>query len=908
MGVVYKLKQEIIDFIIGQKRLDDRLSCRKISGIVKEKFQVDVSKSAVNAVIKQANLSSPVGRKSKSANKSQKFKIPEERKAQLLTSLQENLLPVYKEESLKLPEAKKDFSLPVTPKPEEPEKEEVIPLSAPPKEPEQLSKQEPCVSSEVESEQEKAEGMVSSSEEKQSVPADEKVAQDQPVVTPEEGVIGSCEETPPEIKKELAETLSRETEEPVSLPVPPQEEIPEQQPRPPAPLADEKPQPSALPEESPQFAPSSDEDQEKAEEESIRETEPLLRLMPDPLNPPKPVFEESAPAKDSIKEEPLEKRQEEKEQGPLPAGQEPMAQFPAAEEPREETSPQSPAVEEPVAREISPDASFEDAAQKEGKQKTDFKSPGDEVTEKTTPVDETTISTPPQEQTITPPNAMKETQAPEPSQSFDPSRAYVDDKIWTPDSTIFLKKKAPLAAVSDEENILYDHAGCFFLKAAEWELSHSPILGGILGKYTSGYLPFDLGAASEVLQHLKVFGIKDLEEVKSYDQPGIWKVNNLQKKLTYEMLTKLKDSIQVSKSLALTMTQEYAQIFSETSYLKMTLADTVSVFVDGQLKTLWPENAVHSIFTVPLNKSLVYLSENFIGNTRPVFFSHVPGYKNFAKQFYEMMWAFEDMPGKNIVKMAIFDTQKNEIAHFNIIPKKKRYFAVGAWPWQEECKKFIDEDIRLIKHFFHDGLSKEIYYSEIKTALGQPVAGQSVSVRVALLRETGLDWPVMAVVTNIPAQDMSMEEVIAQYLTHWPNFQEGHNDFSAKAEKASYGAVSMIPSADKVPLLEGDGCYNLLDGTGDIWRHVDFLLSAINNYCQRHFFPPHYEQLNFPTVKQRFYDLPGHIVKKQDCLMVRLLLPGGYAYRKDLEYALRRLNESNIRDYSNIRLMMGIEA
>lgn len=63
MGVVYKLTQRLKDFIIQQKTVDPSLGCRKIATLIEKKFKVKVSKSAINEIIKQLGLSSPVGRK-----------------------------------------------------------------------------------------------------------------------------------------------------------------------------------------------------------------------------------------------------------------------------------------------------------------------------------------------------------------------------------------------------------------------------------------------------------------------------------------------------------------------------------------------------------------------------------------------------------------------------------------------------------------------------------------------------------------------------------------------------------------------------------------------------------------------------------------------------------------------------
>jgi len=62
MAKYYKLNEEIKQFIIEGKRANPKLSCRSLTSLIKERFQVSLSKSLINNVIKQSNLSSPVGR------------------------------------------------------------------------------------------------------------------------------------------------------------------------------------------------------------------------------------------------------------------------------------------------------------------------------------------------------------------------------------------------------------------------------------------------------------------------------------------------------------------------------------------------------------------------------------------------------------------------------------------------------------------------------------------------------------------------------------------------------------------------------------------------------------------------------------------------------------------------------
>lgn len=94
MGVVYKLKQEVIDYILELKKLDENLSCRKISELASARFQRKISKSSINAILKDSSLSSPVGRRGRKRSREDKFKIPAHRKEQIFVNIPATILTV----------------------------------------------------------------------------------------------------------------------------------------------------------------------------------------------------------------------------------------------------------------------------------------------------------------------------------------------------------------------------------------------------------------------------------------------------------------------------------------------------------------------------------------------------------------------------------------------------------------------------------------------------------------------------------------------------------------------------------------------------------------------------------------------------------------------------------------------
>lgn len=122
MGVIYKLKSSIIDFILEKKKENPLISCRQLVPLIQEKFQIAVSKSSINAVIKEAGLSMPVGRRRK---KTSKQEIKPEQEIKLLKS------PAFANPPLLLGVKENLASVPlVSVPPEPPAKEEPKPISS----------------------------------------------------------------------------------------------------------------------------------------------------------------------------------------------------------------------------------------------------------------------------------------------------------------------------------------------------------------------------------------------------------------------------------------------------------------------------------------------------------------------------------------------------------------------------------------------------------------------------------------------------------------------------------------------------------------------------------------------------------------------------------------------------------
>lgn len=139
MGVVYKIKPEIVTFIISKKKEKPTLSCRGLVALVEKQFQTKLSKSSINAIIKDGGLSLPVGRRK--VKPRAEVKPSQELKA-ALSAAAESLKLVGPSPTEKIEEKSgKPIRIPPTPEPAKPielpqKPEEEAKPTPPPPEPE----------------------------------------------------------------------------------------------------------------------------------------------------------------------------------------------------------------------------------------------------------------------------------------------------------------------------------------------------------------------------------------------------------------------------------------------------------------------------------------------------------------------------------------------------------------------------------------------------------------------------------------------------------------------------------------------------------------------------------------------------------------------------------------------------
>ena len=455
------------------------------------------------------------------------------------------------------------------------------------------------------------------------------------------------------------------------------------------------------------------------------------------------------------------------------------------------------------------------------------------------------------------------------------------------------KIEAKIEHIEIKEDKIFDNMGSFFLKAMELELADAPILARMLDKDIRGEFFKELGFIDNILLYLPCFGIEDFSAISSYNGEGLWLLAQ-QKKIPFDSIFKYLKQLESIKGRSLTIHSKSTQVFQEVNFLKLFLEDDTVFYIDSQFKSVWTEPNTLSSFSSTYHKTISYINNLFLKNAQPIVLFTAAGYSSFSKIVSEFILACEAIPDKRIVKIELYGAQKKEIDKFLDVPSSfKRYFILGFWPWQREFIELIKQENRPIDSCYIEDINRDIYYNEGQMELVQHLVDKKIVLRFALLKDSPVSPARMGIITNIPLENKPMGEIVQLYLRRWPNMEEAYQDFLKRTQKSTSFDSKEAPSKENPPL---ESVHTLSGSAATIREDLNYILKQLNKYAQRYFFPPEYEDVDFSTMKQRFYSLPARLKRSKDRLLITLLVPEGYEFYKDLVYAIKRLNESDIRN------------
>src|SRR3989338_5351199 len=457
--------------------------------------------------------------------------------------------------------------------------------------------------------------------------------------------------------------------------------------------------------------------------------------------------------------------------------------------------------------------------------------------------------------------------------------------------TAFLRHVEDLRARrAQNKGIMREGTGCVFLKAAQWQLSRTSVLGGLLRKHIQESLPARFDAFCDVLPCLSLLGEYGSGQSGRPADHALWHLNGFDRPLSDPEISHWESVIgAVSPSIkfSLEYEKEKRQVFLEAKRFEFYLENDSRVVTDACLAGLGEEN-LPAGFSSCAQQAMTLLSHCVISNNRPSLFLSsasrpLGGKRQFSRDALDMVAALEGTEGKQFKKAAVFDSAGERVAEFSSFPRKKRFLMLGVWPWQEEFL-LLSKDIKMVEPFYDEATDRILCVAAgPATAFQKEWKMKEASLRSITVLPSPESAPIMVILTN--CADSAPTDIVAAFLRRWPNLDAGPAGRALRAEG--------ISGAGNAPVRSPQVIQNDLQDPSLVCRDWGNVLSK---YCQRHFLCEEFAGIDAASLISAFYSLPGYCVARQQALLISLCPPGAYSFLNELRQAVQRINEAGIMD------------
>lgn len=426
--------------------------------------------------------------------------------------------------------------------------------------------------------------------------------------------------------------------------------------------------------------------------------------------------------------------------------------------------------------------------------------------------------------------------------------------------------------------------GAILLKATDYLIRGSynitEAIKNRLNRLENGLL-----AKTESLIYLPLFD-KDLS--------GLWSL--VDKELSLEGILSYLNELQSVRTIHSDISRIISNTLQEVRCIKISCLNGNIFYLDGQMHTVWSTPYLPYDFSATIYNVKGYINRYFFKDGPLVLFT-APEYDIPTKEFFNFILSL-DTKEKTIAKLTLYGNKLEELEVIPLEQGKRRFFVFGFWPWQFVEYRKINK-IGEFKPFYVQAQQKDFYVAEIEIELSQPLEKQSLTLRGCALKTTPTEKTRLVILSNLASEAVNFKDLADIYLGHWPNLEEGFQDFSRKIELFTYTAASQRFFSPESLNLDSES-------SQDVRALLNNYLKALDLYVRWHFLPVGYEDSDFPTINERFYSLKVRLKREKDYLLATFQPPKGFPFLKELEYACRRVNEKEIIDSEHKRLQLSI--
>lgn len=701
--------------------------------------------------------------------------------------------------------------------------------------------------------------------------------EEKPLLEKEESQLSQEIKPPLEIKEEPAPTI--ESKEEIT------EKPPEVLPQEPVVLGESK---EAVPEKE-EVAEQAK--QEEAEEKPIKEEPEVI-----------PEIQETTVGKEEISEQKKEEPKEEIISTPeteaekenvgqieeiaakeeTVGSEEPVVSSPEAEI---ESEPKTEPIQEPVSAEKPVEQEQKEQIQPKEEQKEAESS----ATAGSIPV-EPTESLPPEE--VTPPPEPEKPQIPEPvkaeeiKEPLPPAQEEVlPEHLESQEQPVAEEKQAfeaeEISPAKAATPIEINNAGLVFLKAAD-------NLMGVTRSITELLRDSGLSLASDTQEKIEFILYKQISGFSGFSEEAIDKFISAfsGKDQIHEALA---DNLFLKQIGSLTpdILRLVSSLFREIRCVKLGLSDGNFIYLDPQMRSIWPSPYIPYGFSVGLAGAKRSFSDCFVEENPVVLF--LAPYNDVPIDEMFTLFSALSARGNKIINFGLYNEALEEVETVHLARTSERDFIVGLFPRQfgEYVKVAISNDSA---DFIFEPLDKKFQVCDGQAELVNPNTASRVSYRVCAVKNIDTGKVEFMLLTNIRPAKKNPGQILASYLSVCPDFAAAFSDMKAKINLFSIMAENYQPFSLDI-LNEAKKDSGIIQ---DISKVFVLYLNSLQAYAKRYFFPVGYENKDFEFMYNSFYSLKAQISEVDGSVAVKFLVPQGYVYLSVLRYVCSRVNENRI--------------
>ena len=417
--------------------------------------------------------------------------------------------------------------------------------------------------------------------------------------------------------------------------------------------------------------------------------------------------------------------------------------------------------------------------------------------------------------------------------------------------------------------------GAIFLKAIDCLVGGSKQINEVICK-SMGKHPEDFITLTQAVIFRSLFG---------FDKENLALLCSLVgQQIPQEELDNYYSEINQNKTIRSNIARIISDVFIEARGVKMNFIDGSVVYLDGQLHTSWstpclPYDFANAVYDLKKNLNKYF----FQGH--PLVLLSAPGYDVPTKEFFNLLLNISSS-NKGLDTLILYGNKLEEFESITLNHENNYSLVFGLWPWQFTTSRKIKKIGDFNKEHI-EGFDKDLYLAEIEVDLLQLSTNQSLAFQGCAVK-TDLKEKIRVVILSGDRSLANLNKLAEIYFSHWPNLEEGFQDFIRKVEVFTYtGNTQNFFSAASFNLSMTEANLEL----GETFANYINILDA---YLRWHFLPAGYIEKDLSFTNECFYKSSAKLVTSQLRVTAKIQINAGKPPLKDLEYLMRRLNELQI--------------